>query len=108
MELVDITFWICAVLNIGAVGYSIFYFRNGVKSESIPEAKAKTFYSWFCLGMGFLAGAIIFYSAIVVFKIPVGHGQAPILIASPIFNFLISIVLIVVGRIIIVWKPMKL
>jgi hypothetical protein len=62
-------------------------------------------YSWLCLGTGAFCGIALFLGITALFDVPLGHGE--IIIAAPIFNFLLAIALIVSGRIVIGWSPIK-
>ncbi|MGH8613443.1 MAG: hypothetical protein ACREYF_15860 [Gammaproteobacteria bacterium] len=105
MDAADLVFWLCALLNIGIAGALTIHFRRRVKTQWLTEAKAKAIYSWLCVGVGIFSGTVVFLGIVALFHIPLGHGE--ILIAAPLFNLLVAGVLIIAGRIIIGWVPMK-
>jgi len=104
MDTVDYVFWLCALLNVGYVGVLIKHFRHRTKSQELTESKAKVIYSWLCVSVSLLSVGV-FFVIVALFHLPAGHGE--VLIAAPIFNLLTATVLIIVGRIIIGWVPMK-
>jgi hypothetical protein len=101
----DIVFWLCAVLNVALAGGLILRFRSRVTAGVLTERRAKAIYSWLCLGIGLLCGIVIFLGITGLFDMSLGHGEA--IIASPILNLLLSLVLIISGRIVIGWSPIK-
>ena len=105
MDAADLVFWLCALLNVGLASALATHFRRRVKAQRLAEAKAKAIYSWLCVGIGIFSGAVIFLGSVALFHIPLGHGE--ILIASPLFNLLLAGMLIIAGRVIIGWAPMK-
>ena len=105
MDAADIVFWLCALLNATVSVALSAWFRVQVKAQSLTEVKAKNIYSWLCVAVSLFSGVVLFIGITSLFDIFLGHGE--ILIASPIFNLLLSGVLITVGRTIIGWEPMK-
>jgi hypothetical protein len=105
MDMADLVFWLCALINVGLAGALTAHLRRRVKAQGITEAKAKTIYSWLCVAAGIFSGFVVFLGIVALFDIPVGHGE--ILIATPLFNLFLTGVLIIAGRIIIGWVPMK-
>ena len=105
VDAADILFWLCAVLNVALAGALILRFRSRVTAGLLTERRAKAIYSWLCLGIGLLCGIVIFLGITGLFEISLGHGEA--IIASPILNLLLSLVLIIGGRIVIGWSPIK-
>lgn len=105
MDAADIVFWLCAVINVAIGGVLIVRFRSHVKAGALNERKAKSMYSRLCLGIGAFCGIALFLGITALFDIPLGHGE--IIIAAPVFNFLLAIALIVSGRIVIGWSPIK-
>jgi len=105
MDSVDIVFWLCAVLNLAIVGAAIVRFRSQVRTKKLPERKAKAMFTWICLAIGVFCGVPLFLGLTTLFDIPLGHGEA--MIAAPVFNFLLALVLAVSGRIAIGWSPIR-
>lgn len=101
----DAALWFSAGLNAATVAILAVRYRLHVKAGSITERKAKTIYSWLCLATGLFSGTVIFFGIMHLFNIPAGHGE--VLIASPVLNLLLSGILIVAGRTVIGWTPMK-
>lgn len=105
MDAADIVFWLCAVLNAGIASALIVHFRSHVKAGALTERKAKVTYSWLCLAIGAFCGIAVFLGITALFNVSLGHGE--IIIAAPLFNLLLSCALIVAGRIVIGWIPIK-
>src|SRR3569832_1853314 len=97
MDSSDATFWFSTLVNIALASVLAAHFRRRVKSHAATEAKAKVAYSWLCVGLGIFSGFAVFLGTIVIFNLPVGHGE--VLIAAPLLNLQQSGALIVVGRI---------
>jgi len=105
MEKADLAFWFCSLLNAALSVALATYFRRRVRSKKSTEAQAKRFYSWLCLAIGLFSGIALFLTVVNLFHIFLGHGE--ILFAAPLFNLVLAGVLIVIGRIIIGWMPMR-
>jgi hypothetical protein len=97
-------FWSGILLHTGLTGSMAAYFQRRVKLKKTTETRAKTFYSLLCPCMGVLCIMLIF-SIIDFFHIPTGHGG--MIFGTLFFHMILMIVLIVIGRIIIGWEPMK-
>lgn len=105
MDAVDIVFWFCAVLNAGLSVVLIVLFRSRVLVGTLTERKAKAIYSALCLAIAAFCGIALFLSMTGLFKVSLGHGE--MIVAAPVFNFLLACALIVAGRIVIGWVPIK-
>jgi hypothetical protein len=101
----DVVFWLCAALNMVIAVALVLRFRARVTAGMLAERKAKGTYTWLCLASGALCGSAVFLSITSLFDISRGHGE--IIIAAALFNVLLSLVLIVSGRIVIGWEPIK-
>ena len=101
----DVVFWLCAALNTAIAVALIVRFRARVTAGVLAEHKAKSAYSWVCLATGAVCGTAVFLGITSVLDISRGHGE--IIIAAALFNVLLSLVLIVSGRIVIGWEPIK-
>jgi hypothetical protein len=101
----DAALWFSALVNIALASVLAAYFRRRVKNRVATEARAKSAYSWLCVGVGIFAGFAVFLGATALLNLPVGHGE--VLIAAPLLNLLLAGLLIVAGRIVIGWVPIK-
>src|SRR5215467_9637794 len=101
----DVVFWLCATLNMAIAVALIVRFRARVTSGAATEHKAKGTYTWLCLASGALCGTVGFLGMTSLFDISRGHGE--IIIAAALFNVLLALVLIVGGRVVIGWEPIK-
>lgn len=105
MDTMTIIFWIFGTLNFGFAGLLSFYFQHLLNNNKIFNTKAKKCYSLIYGFFGFLFSTGFFYVFLKVFNINIGHGE--ILVIFPIFNLLLTFVLIFCGRMIIEWEPLK-
>ena len=105
MDAADILFGLCGALNAAIAIALVFRFRRHVRVGALNERRAKASYTWLCLGIGAFCGVAVFLGIATLLDISLGHGEA--IIASPIFNLLLSVPLIVGGRIVIGWSPIK-
>lgn len=55
--------WFSALVNVALASVLAAHFRRRVKNRVATEAKAKAAYSWFCVGVGILAGFAVFPGA---------------------------------------------
>ncbi|GAA0851804.1 hypothetical protein [Aliiglaciecola litoralis] len=95
------------LITVSLCLFTAVFLKNKCTSGRISCAKAKSVFSFVALIFGLLGGTVIFHSLTWLFKklgytISYGHGE--ILIASVVFNILLSIVFIWVGRVIIGWQ----
>ena len=105
MDAADIVFWLCAVINVAIACVLIVRFRSQVRAGALTEQKAKASFTWLCLGIGAFCGIALFLGITALFDISLGHGEA--IIAAPILNLLLACALIVSGRIVIGWSPIR-
>jgi len=104
-------YYLIFVINVLICAGVLVSLMNKSKRNEIAEGKAKQRFSVITIGVGLLCGPVLFpvlsslLSSVGIGTGAGGHGE--IYIASIIFNLLISITLIIVGRIIIGWKPIK-
>lgn len=106
MDASDLVFWLCALTNITLSLTLAIHLRKLVKSHIFTEMKAKRVYSWLTVMAGIFSGLVLFLAIVELFHIQLsGHGE--ILIASPLFNLLLSGILVFIGRMIIGWEPVK-
>lgn len=105
MDAADAVLWLSLVFNVGLTAALITYFRSIVKAGALTERKAKAIYSFLCLATGAFCGIALFLGVTAMFEISLGHGE--IIFAAPLFNLALSCVLIVAGRIVIGWVPIK-
>lgn len=84
--------------------------KKSINSNKIKESKAKNIHSTLMLPLGALCGSVYFWLLIEVLRklgqnITYGHGE--ILIAAIVFNIILSLVLIIIGRVYIGWKQVS-
>ncbi len=97
--------WIAASANVAIAVALMIYYRRQLLRGRITESRAKALFSWLCLFGGPFVALFAFYGLVALLHAPTGHGE--ILIAAPIFIGLLSVTLIIVGRIVIGWETMR-
>src|SRR5262245_32135126 len=101
MDGMGIVFWGCVAMTGLLCHGLLIHYRKRLLSGGLSERTAKHRYSWSCVGIGVVSGTVIFLGTTRMFGIPLGHGEA--IIAAPILNFLLAIVLVLAGRIVLGW-----
>ena len=86
------------------------YTKTKYKKGIWTEKKAKGIYSLIAMGIGLSGGTLIFHGLVFIFRIlgfesSFGHGE--ILVAAILFNLIVGVVLVIVGRIIISWRKLS-
>ncbi len=104
MDTEDLVYWLCALLDVGLAVACAINFQRRVKSHTLTEKKAKTIYSWLCVGFGILS-CVALLIAIVELQLPLGHGAVFTIV--PIFILPLTGVLIIAGRVVIGWEPIR-
>jgi hypothetical protein len=96
---------ISVAVNTAVSVVLMFHYRRQVRRRKLDDDAAKRRYSWASFGSGFLAAIAVFSALVGFLDVPTGHGE--ILIAVPILNAGLSVVLLFVGRTAIRWKPLR-
>jgi hypothetical protein len=96
--------WITAFVNTAVAAALMLHYRGQARCGLLGEHTAKRRYSWVSCS-GFVAAIVIFSVFVSLLDVPTGHGE--ILIAVPILNVGLSLVLLFVGRTAICWKPVQ-
>ncbi len=104
----DAAWWFCSLLNVVlSMALAIHLQRRASRkkeAEAYARRMARSLYSWLSLAVALFC-AVLFPGVLALFHVFAGHGE--ILIAAPLFNLLLAGPLIVIGRIIIGWAPVK-
>jgi ABC-type uncharacterized transport system permease subunit len=97
---------ICFTLIVNTLVATILAirYRKLVVGGLLAEVKAKRHFSWFCFACALVCGFIVYGLIIEISKVLLGHND---IVAGPIFNLLLSPVLVFYGRVIIGWETMK-
>lgn len=104
MDKEDLVYLFFALLQVGAAGAYAIHLHRRVKARLLMEAKAKSIYSWLCLGFGILS-CVALLVAIVELGLPLGHGA--VFATVPMFSLPLTVALIVAGRVIVGWEAMR-
>lgn len=100
------TFGATAVLVLVALILS----RRAIKSGGNKKVYANRFVAASMLA-GVISGLLLYYGVLWIFDatghhVNVGHGEA--LIAAPFFNFILGLVLAMLGRVLLLWQSLRL
>lgn len=101
----SLALWISACVNTGIAVSLMVHYRAHVRRGLLGESGARRAYSWACFVVGFVGAVVAFYALLLIARAPVGHGE--ILIAAPIFNAALTVVLLLIGRIVIGWRALR-
>jgi hypothetical protein len=105
MEAEDLVFLSGTLLHVLLTAALMAYFRLQVSSHVFTEKKAKAVYSWLCLCIGISAGIGI-VGMLDFLDILIGPCGV-ILVTATLANLILACMLIVIGRIVIGWVPMR-
>ena len=105
----EISYYSSFVLTTLLCGIAILFYRKKVTSGLMHENKAKNKYSIISIVLGVCGGTLIFHGQVWLFnlfgaKSNFGHGD--ILVAVVLYNFILGLILLGVGRTIIGWKKL--
>ncbi len=103
----DVAFYLSFVFNALLAAAAYFLLRGPVKSNRLGEAKAKLIYSAVVVAGGALWGFVLFPAMVALFRligIPAAYGHGEIIVAAIVFNLMLSMLLLLVGRILLGWQ----
>ena len=106
----DVAYYLSFVLNVLLAVVAFFLVRNSVKADRFGKAKAKYIYSVVVLIGGVLSGLVLFHAMVGIFRVlgfPSSYGHGEVIVAAILFNLLLSLLLLVVGRILLDWRPVR-
>lgn len=101
----SLALWISAGVNTGVAVSLMLHYRTHVRRGLLSDAGAKRAYSWACFGIGFVVALVAFYALVLIARASSGHGE--VLIAAPILNAALSLTLLLIGRTVIGWRPLR-
>ncbi len=104
----DVAFYLSFAFNVLLATGAYFVLRGSVKSNRVGEAKAKSIYSAVVVAGGVLCGVVLFPAMVALFRligVAVAYGHGEIVIAAIVFNLMLSMLLLLVGRILLGWQP---
>ncbi len=100
----DFILWLTLIANTAISLAVAMRYRRLVVSKGLGEASAKRQFSAWSVGGSALCGLVFYAVLIELLSVPLAHGEG---LGGPIYNFLLSVVLVTAGRIVIGWVPMK-
>ena len=106
----DTAYYLSLVLNAALCISTCLWLRNKIKLSEVREGKAKSIYSWTVLLIGMVSGAVNFNSIVSLFRssgMPAPYGHGEVIVSAIIFNLVLSIVLLGVGRICLGWRAIS-
>ena len=102
--MINLTIYLPALLLILMSIFMVFRNWSKVQKDLITKKEGKFSYTIIVLILGLFIANFMFLALMSFFNLPSGHGL--VLVTTPLLHLIISIVLIVVGRIIIGWEKM--
>jgi Na+/phosphate symporter len=104
----DVAYYLSFALNVLLAAAAFFIVRAAVRTGRVGKAKAKLLYSVAVVVGGLLSGLVLFHAMVSLFRAlgfsaEYGHGE--IIIAAVVFNVLLSLIFLPVGRILLGWRP---
>ena len=106
----ETSYYLSFVFTSILCGTAILFFRKNVINGTLAVKKAKNIYSFISVSLGVCGGTLIFHGLILIISLSgsepnLGHGE--ILVAAIVYNFLLSLVLMGIGRILIGWEKLN-
>lgn len=99
------TFFVTAALALGALGLAHGAIRRGGNKKIYSNR-----FTIISMLSGLASGIFLYYGMLWLFdilgyRLNVGHGE--VLIAAPLFNFILGVVLVLPGRLVLQWQPIR-
>lgn len=106
----DVAYYLSFVLNVVLAAAAFFIVRAALKAGRVGEAKAKLRYSVAAVFVGLVSGLVLFHGLVALFRAlgyPAAYSHGEVIVAAVLFNLLLSCVLLLVGRILLGWRPVQ-
>ena len=100
----DFVLWLTLIANTLFAVALTFRYRRLVIRNVLQEASAKSRYSWLCFACSIFCGFVLYAVLVGTLNVSLGHSEG---LGGPVYNLLLAGVLVVSGRIVIGWEPMK-
>ena len=109
MDISDFLYYCTFAVTVGLALVALFLSHRAIRKGGNKTIYANRFVVASVLA-GMISGILFYYGILWVFDtvgdhINVGHGE--VLIASPLFNFVLGLTLAMLGRILLVWRPLR-
>lgn len=106
----DLIYYCTFGATAGFVLVALFLSRRAIKSGGNKKVFASRFVAASVLA-GVISGFLLYYGVLWVLDatghhVNVSHGE--VLIAAPLFNFILGLVLAMLGRVLLLWRPVRL
>ncbi len=106
----EIAFYSSFVITLLMCVGVLLILRAGIRRHAWTECRAKSIYSIVVLVSGMSGGTLVFNGLVRLFalfgaKPAFGHGE--IIVAAVVFNLLLGLVLLVIGRTVLGWRKMR-
>ena len=109
MEMADLAYYLSFVLNGLIATLAFLFMRASMKAARIDEIRAKRIFSVVTLLAGLLCGLVFFNAAVWLLRnagLPVNTGHGEVVLAAALFNLLLSLAFVIVGRVLLGWRPL--
>lgn len=106
----DLAYFLSFAFNAAIASSAYLVLRRRVKSARFKAARAKSIYASIVVAGGALSGLVLFHGMIDFFRrlgMSASYGHGEVNVAAAVFNVFLSLVLMVVGRILLSWKPVR-
>ena len=106
----DVAYYLSFVLNAFLAVVVFFVVSAAVKTKRLREDRAKLIYSVAVIVGGVLCGLVLFHAMVGLFRalgFSASYGHGEVIVAAVMFNLLLSLLLLVVGRILLGWRPFQ-
>lgn len=98
----DVAYYLSFALNAALCVAACATLRTRVIGGRLHERRAKTIYSWSALMLGLISGIVLFNGMVAAFQLSgfsASYGHGEIILAAALFNVLLSVATIAIGRI---------
>lgn len=104
----EVSFYLSFLVTFSLCFIAMLYARNKYLKKNWKIKKAKNIYSICAFIIAICGGTFLFYALTWFFSLFVGHkpnyGHGVIIIAAALYNFILGLILLSIGRIVVGWK----
>ena len=106
----DVAYYLSFVFNALIASAVYFGIRKAVQHNRIKRENAKIIYSVSVLVGGALSGLVLFHAFVAIFRLmglTANYGHGEVIVAAVLFNLLLSLLLLIAGRILLGWQSFR-
>lgn len=110
MDMSDFIYYCTFVVTVGVALGALALAHTAIRKGGNKKIYSNRFALASVLS-GLVSGTFLYYGVLCLFDVfgyhvSVGHGE--VLIAAPLFNFILGLALAVPGKIVLQWQPLRL